>query len=58
MWYANPNLAKEVEDVNKTLLKLEGELDDKEAKITLAKFLRNNLAFTTELISEIGRAHV
>jgi hypothetical protein len=56
MWYANPNLAKEVEDVNKTLLKLEGELDDKEAKITLAKFLRNNLAFTTELISGLKLA--
>ena len=56
MWYANPNLAKEVEDVNKTLLKLEGELDDKEAKISLAKFLRNNLAFTTELISGLKLA--
>ena len=56
MWYANPNLAKEVEDVNKTLLKLEGELDDKEAKISLAKFLRNNLPFTTELISGLKLA--
>jgi phage terminase large subunit-like protein len=38
------------------LLKLKGELPDKEAKITLAKFLRHNLAFTTELISGIKLA--
>jgi hypothetical protein len=30
---------------------LKGELDDKQAKITLAKFLRYNIGFTTELIT-------
>ena len=56
MWYANEKYAEEVEDVNKQLLKLEGSLDDKDARITLAKFLRNNLSFTTELISGIKLA--
>ena len=56
MWYANEKYVEEVEDVNKQLLKLEGSLDDKEARITLAKFLRNNLSFTTELISGIKLA--
>lgn len=35
---------------------LEGALEDKEAKITLAKFLRANLGLTTELISGIKLA--
>lgn len=30
---------------------LKGELEEKEAKITLAKFLRHNIGFTTELIT-------
>lgn len=56
MWYANPNQPSGAEEINSQLLNLEGELEDKEAKITLAKFLRNNLAFTTELISGIKLA--
>ena len=56
MWYANEKYAPKVENVNEELLKLEGSLDDKEARITLAKFLRNNLTFTTELISGIKLA--
>ena len=56
MWYANPNQPSRAEEINSQLLNLEGELEDKEAKITLAKFLRNNLAFTTELISGIKLA--
>ena len=56
MWYADKESTKPVTDVNKQLLKLEGDLDDKEAKITLAKFLRHNLTFTTELISGIKLA--
>ena len=35
--------------VNQELLKLEGELTDEEARISLAKFLRSNIGFTTEL---------
>ena len=56
MWYANEKYVPKVENINQELLKLEGSLDDKEARITLAKFLRNNLTFTTELISGIKLA--
>ena len=42
---------KEIKDVNKELSELKGFLNDKETKITLAKFLRANIGFTTELIS-------
>ena len=56
MWYANEKFIDPVEDVNKELLKIEGSLDEKEARISLAKFLRNNLSFTTELISGIKLA--
>ena len=37
-------------NVNEELALLKGELEDKEAKISLAKFLRANLGITTELI--------
>ena len=53
MWYANPNSEKIANYSNSEFLKLEGSLDSKEAKVSLAKFLRGNLAFTTELISGI-----
>ena len=56
MWYANEKYIPKVNNVNEELLKLEGDLDDKEARITLARFLRNNLSFTTELISGIKLA--
>ena len=46
----------ELGNTNKELLKLEGYLDDKEARISLAKFLNANLGFTTELISGIKLA--
>ena len=38
-------------DLNEEYKLIKGELDDKEARITLAKFLRNNIGFTTELLS-------
>lgn len=38
-------------NVNEELLKLEGDLSEEEAKITLAKFFRYNLGFTCEYIS-------
>lgn len=56
MWYANENVKTPNLYSNEELLKLEGDLDTKEAKISLAKFLRGNLAFTTELISGIKLA--
>ena len=55
MWYAHKNAPK-FKDINKELQNLQGALDSREAKISLAKFLRNNLAFTTELISGIKLA--
>ena len=56
MWYAPDKYKIEPERMNSTLLDLKGELGDKEAKITLAKFLNANLGFTTELISGIKLA--
>ena len=56
MWYAPEKYNKEVENVNKELLKLKGDLNDKEAKITLVKFLKANIGFTTELLSGIKLA--
>ena len=56
MWLANPEQVHKFDSLNEELLKIKGDLDDKESKIMLAKFLRNNLAFTTELISGIKLA--
>jgi hypothetical protein len=47
---------KKIENTNEELLKLKGSLTDKESKITLAKFLRSNIGFTTELISGVKLA--
>jgi hypothetical protein len=41
---------KNIKNVNKELLSLKGELSDMDARISLAKFLRYNLGFTTDLI--------
>jgi len=54
MWYA-PETEK-LTDVNAQFRALKGELENKESKITLAKFLRANLGLTTELISGIKLA--
>ena len=56
MWYCPDKYKKDIPNVNQELLNLKGDLLDKEAKITLAKFLRANLGFTTELISGIKLA--
>ena len=56
MWYCPDKYQTNLPDINKELLSLKGELKDKEAKISLAKFLRSNLGFTTELISGIKLA--
>ena len=57
MWYAPEQYKpKDLVDLNEELLKIEGELNTKEAKISLAKFLHHNLGFTTELISGIKLA--
>ena len=56
MWYCPEKYEKELPNINEELLSLKGELKDKEAKISLAKFLRANLGLTTELISGIKLA--
>jgi hypothetical protein len=50
-WFSPEKYSKEIIDVNKEFLLLKGTLEDKEAKITLAKFLFRNLGFTTELLT-------
>ena len=56
MWYEPEKYKIESENINSKLLDLKGELGDREAKISLAKFLHSNLGFTTELISGIKLA--
>ena len=51
MWYSPEKYKKEVIDVNKEFALLTGDLDEKTAKITLARFLYRNLGFTTELLT-------
>ena len=57
MWYCPERYEKETFNVNEEFLKIKGELKEKEAKISLAKFLCANVGFTTELISGIKLAH-
>jgi len=56
MWYSPDKYKTSLPDVNQELMNIKGGLDDREAKITLAKFLRANLGLTTELISGIKLA--
>ena len=42
------------EDFNKYLLGIEGYIEEREAKILLYKFLRENITFTTDLISGVN----
>ena len=50
MLYCPDKYIVPVRDFNEEFLKLEGELDNEQAKITLAKFLRYNLDFTAEWV--------
>ena len=56
MWYCPDKYKKEIPDANSELMKLEGTLEEKEARISLAKFLSSNLGITTELLSGIKLA--
>ena len=56
MWYCPKKYATDPENINKKMMEIEGFMSDREAKITLAKFLNANLGFTTELISGIKLA--
>ena len=56
MWYCPEKYKTDLGDVNKQFRALKGELEDKEAKISLAQFLNANIGLTTELISGIKLA--
>lgn len=57
MWYSPPKYLKpDLVDYNKEIAQLTGELDDLTAKVSLAKFLRRNIGFTTELLTGIKLA--
>tara|TARA_B100000287_G_scaffold434951_1_gene501108 strand:+ start:5873 stop:7726 length:1854 start_codon:yes stop_codon:yes gene_type:complete len=56
MWSSPEKYLTEIEDVNARLAKIEGFLEDKDARISLAEFLRNNLYFTTYLLTGIKLA--
>ena len=56
MWYCPEKYEVKPENVNKQMMEIEGFMSEREAKITLAKFLHANLGFTTELISGIKLA--
>ena len=57
MWYCPEKYKTDSpEDINKVLSELKGQLEGKEAKISLAKFLNSNIGLTTELISGIKLA--
>jgi hypothetical protein len=56
MWYCPEKYVTEPENINKKMLEMEGFLSDREAKMTLARFLQANLGFTTELLSGIKLA--
>ena len=53
MWHETPKYKKNTQNYNAIFAQLEGELEDKEAKITLCKFLRQNLYLTTYLLTGI-----
>jgi hypothetical protein len=56
MWYAPEKYDRNFPDLNEEFKSLKGDLQDKEAKISLARFLRANVGFTTELISGLKLA--
>lgn len=57
MWSKNVNQPPgSIININDEISKIKGSFTDKQAKILLAKFLRQNIGFTTELISGIKLA--
>src|SRR5258705_9404279 len=56
MWSATAKYDKTCPDLNEEFLKIEGELDDKQAKMFLAEFLRHNLGLAVEILSGIKLA--
>jgi hypothetical protein len=56
MWYCPDKYEVDLPDANQEFLSMKGLLNDDEAKISLAKFLRANVGFNTELVSGIKLA--
>tara|TARA_Y100000593_G_C4311526_1_gene338622 strand:+ start:88 stop:1914 length:1827 start_codon:yes stop_codon:yes gene_type:complete len=56
MWYCPEKYEVKPESINKKMMEIEGFMSEREAKITLAKFLHANIGFTTELVSGIKLA--
>ena len=56
MWHCPEKYERNLGNANKQFEELSGYLENKEAKISLAKFLRSNVGITTELISGIKLA--
>lgn len=56
MWYCPTKYKKTVHNVNAYMESLRGELDDKEARLTLIDFLRANIGLTVELVSGVKLA--
>lgn len=52
-WEKGNQYNKNIEDINSYIMSLEGFVDERESKLLLYKFLRENPTFTTELISGI-----
>tara|TARA_Y100000593_G_scaffold94174_1_gene191996 strand:- start:10084 stop:11913 length:1830 start_codon:yes stop_codon:yes gene_type:complete len=56
MWYCPDKYETDLDSVNQEILNLKDEPNDVDSKIYLAKFLRENIGITTELISGIKLA--
>lgn len=56
MWYDPEKYRLSIKDVNQEIASLHGELSDKDAKISLAKFLYRNIGFAAELLTGIKLA--
>ena len=56
MWQPADKYKGDLVNYNETFKSLKGELEDRQAKVSLAKFLRQNLYFTTYLITGIKLA--
>ena len=56
MWFCPDKYKRAVVNVNEQMKMLKGELDDREARLTLIEFLKSNIGLTVELISGVKLA--
>ena len=52
-WETGNQKNKKKNNINQELLEVEGFMDEKDAKIKLYEFLRENITFSTNLISGV-----